>query len=115
MLPELPEDMLDIVLIDKEVAVHDSIRLSSAFIAIKDFLLVSQRGLRIRDQEGRDHGMCAVAFTAHEPLHLKNYALRHVFYSAPVMAMAGQAPLLPAGTLQLVYGNILNHLVIKIL
>lgn len=69
MVPELPQDIFYVVLIDQEVPLHDIIRGTVAFGGADDILLVPEGGLRIRDEEGGDECMGMVAFPAQDTLH----------------------------------------------
>lgn len=69
MVPELPQDIFYVVLIDQEIPLHDIICGTVVFEGADDILLIPEGGLRIRDEEGWNERMGMVAFPAQDTLH----------------------------------------------
>lgn len=55
--PELADDVLNIILIDEDVPVHDRLRGKTVFNASEDLLLVFKWDLGVRNQNGGNKGM----------------------------------------------------------
>lgn len=68
MLIVLPNDIFDIVFINKEVPVEDRIRGNTIFSTLQDILLILERDLRIRDKQGKEEGVGFVALATAYPL-----------------------------------------------
>ena len=70
MSPELTDDVLDIVLVDEDVPVHDRLRGNTVLNACQDLLLVLKWDLGVGDQDRGDKGMGS-------PLHQTRWTIRH--------------------------------------
>lgn len=68
MLFVLPDDIFDIVFINKEVPVEDRIRGNTIFSTLQDILLILSWDLRIRDKQGKEEGVGFVALGTAYPL-----------------------------------------------
>ena len=68
MLIVLPNDIFDIVFINKEVPVEDRIRGNTIFSTRQDILLILAWDLRIRNKQGKEEGVCFVALGTAYPL-----------------------------------------------
>lgn len=79
MLPELGEDIFDMVLIDQVVAFHDRLGGGTAVHGVQDLLLVAQGDLGIGDKEGRDQGVGFTAFLTEYTLDTEAYGMGKVF------------------------------------
>ena len=98
MSPELTDDVLNIVLINQDVPIHDRLRGNTAFNAFQDFLLVFKGDLGVGNQDRGNKSMRS--FTLFTPDALDNEAqkVRHNFHMSAVMPIADQTAGFSAGT-----------------
>ncbi|MCD7712646.1 MAG: hypothetical protein LUJ25_08095 [Firmicutes bacterium] len=115
MFPVLADDMFDIVFVDQIIPFHDSGRGVPAFDIIQDLLLVCERDLRIRDNQGQEEGMGSMALPAQHALDGQTNPLRHKLYLTCVMAVTDQAAPLATGTRNHMELDLFYCVVIKIL
>ena len=95
--PVLADDIFYVVFIDEEVPVKDRIRRRAVLRAFKDFLLVFERDLGIRDYQGQQECVGFMTFGAENPLDREQDRFRHELQAALIMAIKNQASLFAAG------------------
>ena len=113
MSPELTDDVLDIVLVDEDVPVHDRLRGNTVLNACQDLLLVLKWDLGVGDQDRGDKGMGSPAFFAPDTLDSEAQQVRHKFHIAAVMPIADQAAGFAAGTFHHVKLELVKYQIIR--
>ena len=113
--PELADDVLDIVLINEEVPVHDVLRGDTVFHAIQDFLLVIKGDLGVWDQDIGDEGMGSFALFTPDTLDNETQKVGHKLYMAAVMPIADQTAGSSTGTFHHVQLQLIHCQIIRIL
>lgn len=109
---ELADDMLDIVLIDQKIILHDLFWREPFFGRYKDLLLFFQEDLGVWDERGRDDGMGIPAALAFHPLDGECDKLGKHPYLPGIMPVPDQASSLAASAFHLMQLNGIKHAVI---
>ena len=115
MPPELADDVLDVVLINEEVPVHDRFRGNTVFHAFQYLLLVFKGNLGVWDQDRGDKGMGSLALFTPDTLNNEAQKVRHKLYMAAVMPIADQTAGSSTGTFHHVELKLLYCKIIRIL
>lgn len=113
VFPELTDDVLDIILIDEDVPVHDRFRRSTAFHAIQDLLLIFKGYLGVWDQDRGDQGMGSAALFTPDALDNETQKGGHDFYMAAVMPIADETAGASTGTFHPVQLKLLHCQIIR--
>lgn len=112
---ELADDIFHVIFINQEVVFHNRFHIFPFFRTVQDLLLVMERNLGVRDQDGRDKGVGYSALRTEYTLDRKPDHGRVKLNRTPVMAITDEASLLPAGTFNLVELQPIHHTVIPFL
>lgn len=115
MLPELTDDVLDIVLVDEDVPVQDRFRGNTVFNAFQDLLLVPKRDLGIGDEDRGDKGMGSPTFFTPDTLYNQAQEIRHDLHMAAVMPIADQTAGSPTSAFHHVQLELIHCHIIRIL
>ena len=115
MLPIAPEDTGNKALIDGRRPVHDGGVRPAVFHIRDDRCLIGQGDLGVRNNGGRDEGMCPSADGAFDPADAQGKQPDTGLDPACIVAMDLQASGKAAGTGKLVELDVGEQLVIKIL
>lgn len=115
MSPVLSENVFYIVLIDQDVAFQDMSKRSTTFRAIYDYLLVTQRDLRIRDNERRNKSMGFMTGFTPEPLDRESDSDGKGHDRTLIVTMSDEMSGFIAGALKPVDREVIDHLIIYIL
>lgn len=115
MSPELTDDVLDIVLVDEDVPVHDRLRGNTVLNACQDLLLVLKWDMGVGDQDRGDKGMRSPALLTPDTLDDKAQKVRHDLHMAAVMPIADQTAGSPAGASHHMQLELVHCLIIRIL
>lgn len=115
MFFELAEDIFDVILINQEILPHDGFYIQPLFSTVQDLLLVMERNLRVRNQNGGDQRMGNETLCTKYALYRKPDPGRAELHRPFVMSITDQAPFPPAGTfdpmeLKAIYRTIINIL-----
>ena len=94
--PELSDDVLDVILVDQEVFLHNRFSGAAAFGTEEDLLLIIPGHPGVRDKSGRDQRMCSTAFGAEYALDNDLKKVREVFDMTMVVSVADQETCFPA-------------------
>ena len=95
---ELTDDVLNIVLINQDVPIHDRLRGNTAFNAFQDFLLVFKGDLGVGNQDRGNKSMGSFTLLAPDALDNEAQKVRHKLHMAAVMPIAYQTAGFSAGT-----------------
>ena len=109
------DDGLDIDLINTGNAVQKGLESRLVREKMDDMHLVRSGDLRIRDDEGREKGVCPVAFMAAETTDAQADEAIRGFQATPVIAMYRKAGGMPAGTCKLMELQGRNDVIVNIL
>lgn len=115
MLPELTDDVLDVVFIDQDIGFHYGSGIIAFFHAVQDLLLVMERDLGVRDKNRRYEGMGNEAFCTEHTLDRKADKNRIKFNRTIVMAVTDETSFFSTGTFDHVKLEMFYCMVIKIL